>query len=109
TIWSRSPFVLKGFHWTSIDYLYSVAEIGTTTDRTTGRRNYLAGRTQFPILREDITVPDYVYMSPGPPVSYPNYRPPSNEDQLVINVWFGPKGTISPAHTVNCCSPRHVA
>lgn len=54
---------------------------------------------QFPALREDIAIPDYVYMSPGPSASYPNYRPPSNEDQLVINAWFGPKGTISPAHT----------
>ncbi|KAG6335724.1 hypothetical protein ID866_3366 [Astraeus odoratus] len=54
---------------------------------------------QFPALREDITVPDYVYASPGAPASYPTYRPPSNEDGLVVNVWFGPKGTISPAHT----------
>ncbi|KAI6038456.1 Clavaminate synthase-like protein [Pisolithus marmoratus] len=143
TIWSRSPFVLKGFvsdwpavkHWTSADYLYSVAgpgrivpvEIGNDyrsddwTQELLGWEDCLSALTasdssqrhplpvfylaqhnllqQFPILREDITVPDYVYMSPGPPVSYPNYRPPSNEDQLVINVWFGPKGTISPAHT----------
>ncbi|KAF8130462.1 hypothetical protein K438DRAFT_1886558 [Mycena galopus ATCC 62051] len=51
---------------------------------------------QFPDLRADIEVPDYVYASlprePGCP-------PPQNEEQLVINAWLGPRGTVSPAHT----------
>lgn len=74
----------------------------TASDTSQRHPFYLAQHNllrQFPTLREDISVPDYVYMSPGPLVSYPNYRPPPNEDELVINVWFGPKGTISPAHT----------
>lgn len=59
---------------------------------------------QFPTLREDIIVPDYVYALPDPPPVSSAYRPPSNEDRLVTNVWFGPRGTISPAHTVNIMS-----
>jgi hypothetical protein len=56
--------------------------------------------TQFPALRSDIIVPDYVYSSPPPPDTFPTYHPPSNDEQLVINAWLGPKGTVSPAHTV---------
>lgn len=56
---------------------------------------------QFPALRDDVIVPDYVYSSPKPPDGYPDYRPPPNEDQLVMNVWLGPAGTVSPAHTVS--------
>ncbi|KAK0210305.1 Clavaminate synthase-like protein [Desarmillaria ectypa] len=50
---------------------------------------------QFPDLRADIIVPDYVYSGP----SVPNYAPPGNDEQLVLNTWLGPRGTISPAHT----------
>lgn len=52
---------------------------------------------QFPALRNDIVVPDYAYAS----LSAPGYSPPSNDDQLVTNVWFGPASTYSPAHTVS--------
>ncbi|KAI0045131.1 Clavaminate synthase-like protein [Auriscalpium vulgare] len=55
---------------------------------------------QFPGLMEDVEVPDYVYCAPEPPEGYPEYRPPGNEEQLVINGWLGPRGTVSPAHTV---------
>lgn len=57
--------------------------------------------SQFPSLRDDIIVPDYVYSCPPAPPEYPNYRPPGNDDQLVVNAWLGPKGTLSPAHTVS--------
>src|ERR1700691_4752243 len=56
---------------------------------------------QFPTLRADIIVPDYVYASLEPPADFPGYKPPSNEEQLVVNAWLGPGGTISPAHTVS--------
>jgi hypothetical protein len=56
---------------------------------------------QFPALEGDIGIPEYVYACPDPPSCYPAYKPPGNVDQLVINVWLGPKGTISPAHTVS--------
>lgn len=57
--------------------------------------------SQFPALREDILVPDYVYSGPPPHDDYPQYKPPGNEDQLVLNGWLGPRGTNSPAHTVS--------
>ncbi len=75
------------------------------TDSTTA--NYLAQHSlldQFPSLRNDIHLPDYVYSSPPPPPSFPGYLPPANEDQLIINAWIGPKGTISPAHHVSVFS-----
>ncbi|GBE82677.1 Clavaminate synthase-like protein [Sparassis crispa] len=54
---------------------------------------------QFPALRDDMMPPDYVYTSPSPTEDFPTYTPPANEDQLVLNTWLGPAGTISPAHT----------
>ncbi|VDC07819.1 unnamed protein product [Peniophora sp. CBMAI 1063] len=55
---------------------------------------------QFPALQQDIIVPDYVYGAPAPPRDFPAYTPPANAEQLVTNAWFGPGGTVSPAHTV---------
>ncbi|KAI0781372.1 Clavaminate synthase-like protein [Trametes elegans] len=54
---------------------------------------------QFPALQGDIIVPDYVYSALDPPDNYPQYAPPHNEEQLVLNAWLGPAGTVSPAHT----------
>lgn len=56
---------------------------------------------QFPALRDDIIIPDYVYAALPPPESFPQYKPPMNDEELVINAWFGPAGTESPAHTVS--------
>lgn len=56
--------------------------------------------SQFPALREDILIPDYVFTAPQAPPTYPLYRPPNNEEELVLNAWLGPAGTVSPAHTV---------
>jgi lysine-specific demethylase 8 len=55
---------------------------------------------QFLALRTDVIVPDYIYASVSPPVDFPGYEPPANDEQLVINAWLGPGGTVSPAHTV---------
>lgn len=55
---------------------------------------------QFPGLRADIIIPDYVYASIASQI-FPNYRPPGNDEELVINAWLGPARTISPAHTVS--------
>ena len=54
---------------------------------------------QFPALREDIIVPDYVYVS-LPCGDYPHYRPPQHDHETLFNAWLGPKGATSPAHTV---------
>ena len=56
--------------------------------------------TQFHALREDILIPDYVFTAPPAPASYPFYKPPRNEEELALNAWLGPAGTVSPAHTV---------
>ena len=56
---------------------------------------------QFPNMREDLVVPDYVYSCPNSSDSFPDYRPPTNNEQLVLNVWLGPKGTTSPAHVAS--------
>lgn len=55
---------------------------------------------QFPALRDDVIIPDYLYASLPAPDNYPQYQPPRTEEQLVMNAWLGPAGTVSPAHTV---------
>jgi len=54
--------------------------------------------TQFPKLRNDVLIPDLVYIVPE--TREAGYQPPANEDRLIINAWLGPKGTVSPAHKV---------
>jgi hypothetical protein len=51
---------------------------------------------QFPSLWSDIIIPDYVYAD----LNCSDHTPPQNDEKLVINVWLGPRGTVSPAHTV---------
>ncbi|KAF7294768.1 Leucine-rich repeat-containing protein SOG2 [Mycena indigotica] len=68
-------------------------------DDSTAEPLYLAQHSllmQFPSLRADIQVPDYVYATLPRPSGC---EPPGNDDQLVINAWFGPRDTVSPAHT----------
>ncbi|CAE7074561.1 unnamed protein product [Rhizoctonia solani] len=74
--------------------------IGWEEERNDAENLYLAQHslfTQFPKLRADIQVPDYVYTEPA---SHPCYTgPPGNDEQLVINAWCGGRGANSPAHT----------
>lgn len=58
---------------------------------------------QFPQLQRDIILPDYVYAAPTAPDSFPGYKPPGNEEEVVVNVWVGAgRGSVtSPPHTVS--------
>lgn len=51
---------------------------------------------QFPSLWTDIIVPDYVYAD----LNCSDHIAPQNDEGLAVNVWLGPRGTVSPAHTV---------
>lgn len=56
---------------------------------------------QIPLLRNDISIPDYCYIDPPPPASgTPLASKPSQPklDEPLLNAWFGPVGTISPLH-----------
>ena len=84
------------------DFLSTLDFDDQPSSRDDGTIFYLAQHDlikQFPALRQDIIVPDYVYASLQC-VDYPDYRPPQHDYGALFNAWLGPKGAMSPAHTV---------
>ncbi|KAI9234589.1 MAG: hypothetical protein BYD32DRAFT_489554 [Podila humilis] len=65
-------------------------------DGPKSRVGYLAQHDlfdQIPRLRRDIDIPDYCMIEPR---EQKGYVPP---DDVLLNAWFGPCGTVSPMHT----------
>ncbi|CAG8565805.1 10689_t:CDS:2 [Ambispora leptoticha] len=90
---------------------YIIKDHDSSQEISDNNISYLAQHNlfdQIPRLKEDIIIPDYCFVDTEPletdnssnNLSQSNsnvqYKPPSD---VIINAWFGPKGTISPMHT----------
>ncbi len=51
--------------------------------------------SQIPLLRNDISIPDYCYAD----IPATRIRDKREPGEALLNAWFGPAGTVSPLHT----------
>lgn len=84
--WTQKLVTLKDF----------VDQFIVNKSSTKGPVGYLAQHDlfeQIPRLRRDIDIPDYCLVAPP---QQDGYEPP---EDVLLNAWFGPGGTVSPMHT----------
>ncbi|KAF9121489.1 hypothetical protein BGW39_010499 [Mortierella sp. 14UC] len=99
--WTQKLVTMREFIQT---YILCQEQPGTSDDSKDESRDrkgatevgYLAQHdlfAQIPRLQRDIDIPDYCMIGPD---NQEGYNPP---DDVLLNAWFGPRGTVSPMHT----------